>query len=118
MRSGQIASVGTKAHGLAYVGRRAQNPRPIGLRPYKIVRARLKNGVAGLVAGPGPHDTTTSEARMAQTDQSDLARRLVKLLREYGLPATTTAFSVHVALDDIVRVDCKFLAVGDPRPTN
>ena len=53
---------------------------------------------------------------MAQTDQSDLARRLVKLLREYGLPDNTTAFSVHVALDDIVRVECKFLAMGDPRP--
>jgi len=64
MRSGQIASVGTKAHGLGFLGRRAQNPRPVGPRPSKIVRARLKNGVAGLVAGPDPHDTTTPETTM------------------------------------------------------
>lgn len=52
---------------------------------------------------------------MAQTDHSDLARRLIDLLREYGLPETSTRFSVHVALDDVVRVDCEFLAIGEPR---
>lgn len=53
---------------------------------------------------------------MAKPDDADLARKLYDLLREHGLPEETTSFSVHVALDSLVRIDCQFLATDRSRP--
>ncbi len=56
----------------------------------------------------------------AETESSELGRKLIALMREHGLPEMTTRFSVHVEMDAVVRVDCDFIAhriegVGGPR---
>lgn len=46
----------------------------------------------------------------AETESSELGRKLLALMREHGLPEMTTRFSVHVEMDAVIRVDCDFIA--------